>query len=179
MSEDNVVIFTYEQFREMQAELAKVKQERDEAQQLRKLADQLACEQARQCGFAKNREKALQSTIAASYKWDDPCWASETMTMINRMTPDITGKGFDPDWFILRQRFEEVQARLNALAAMGEGKKTYRVDGVGIGSFHSASKDEAENHYALYPQPGDCLIEVTTYTTARILAERPTEEGKE
>ena len=29
------------------------------------------------------------------------------MQMINKLTPDIKGKAFDPDWFLLRERLEE------------------------------------------------------------------------
>ena len=36
-------------------------------------------------------------------------WSAETMKIINRMTPDIKGKAFDPDWFLLRQRFEDFE----------------------------------------------------------------------
>jgi hypothetical protein len=36
-------------------------------------------------------------------------WAMETMRMINKMTPDIQGKAFDPDWFLLRNRLEEFE----------------------------------------------------------------------
>lgn len=36
-------------------------------------------------------------------------WAEETMHMINELTPDIKGKAFDPDWFLLRQRLEEFE----------------------------------------------------------------------
>lgn len=35
-------------------------------------------------------------------------WSTVTMRIINRMTPDIKEKGFDPDWFLLRQRFENI-----------------------------------------------------------------------
>lgn len=36
-------------------------------------------------------------------------WALETMKIINELTPMITGKAFDPDWFLLRQRFEQME----------------------------------------------------------------------
>ncbi len=34
-------------------------------------------------------------------------WTEETLNMINDMTKAIQGKGFSPDWFMLRNRFEE------------------------------------------------------------------------
>lgn len=37
-------------------------------------------------------------------------WAEETMMLINKLTPDIKGKAFDPDWFMLRQRLEEAES---------------------------------------------------------------------
>lgn len=37
-------------------------------------------------------------------------WTVETMLIINKLTPDIKGKAFDPDWFLLRQRFEQFEA---------------------------------------------------------------------
>jgi hypothetical protein len=39
-------------------------------------------------------------------------WALETMQIINRLTPDMKDKAFDPDWFLLRQRLEEFEAAL-------------------------------------------------------------------
>ena len=38
----------------------------------------------------------------------EPRCSDETMRMINVLTPQITGKAFDPGWFLLRQRFDEV-----------------------------------------------------------------------
>lgn len=37
-------------------------------------------------------------------------WTLETMRLVNYLTPHIQGKAFDPDWFLLRQRFEEVES---------------------------------------------------------------------
>ncbi len=37
-------------------------------------------------------------------------WSVETMRLINDVTTSIKGKAFDPDWFLLRQRFEAVDA---------------------------------------------------------------------
>lgn len=42
-------------------------------------------------------------------------WSTETMMTINRLTPDIKDKRADPDWFLLRQRFEEVDKALTHL----------------------------------------------------------------
>ena len=42
-------------------------------------------------------------------------WSLETMALINKLTPDIKGKAFDPDWFLLRNRLEQFEA--NALLA--------------------------------------------------------------
>lgn len=35
-------------------------------------------------------------------------WSEETMLLINKLTPNIKGKSFDPDWFLLRERFEKI-----------------------------------------------------------------------
>jgi hypothetical protein len=40
-------------------------------------------------------------------------WTLNTMDMINKMTPGITGKAFDPDWFCLRARFEQMERAFN------------------------------------------------------------------
>ena len=37
-------------------------------------------------------------------------WTLETMEIINRLTPQVVGKASDPDWFLLRQRFEQMEA---------------------------------------------------------------------
>ena len=34
------------------------------------------------------------------------------MAMLNKLIPGIKGKAFDPDWFLLRQRLEEVDAKI-------------------------------------------------------------------
>jgi hypothetical protein len=39
-------------------------------------------------------------------------WTIETMDLINKLTSEIKGKAFDPDWFLLRQRFEEIEYAL-------------------------------------------------------------------
>lgn len=44
-------------------------------------------------------------------------WSMVTMATINRMTPDIKGKGFDPDWFLLRERFEAIETENEQLAS--------------------------------------------------------------
>lgn len=41
-------------------------------------------------------------------------WASETIRMINELTPDIKGKAFDPGWFLLRERLEEAGRVIDA-----------------------------------------------------------------
>src|ERR1017187_7227169 len=38
-------------------------------------------------------------------------WTIETMNIINKLTTDIKGKAFDPDWFLLRQRFEQFERK--------------------------------------------------------------------
>jgi len=40
---------------------------------------------------------------------DEHGWAIETMMLINKLTPSIEGKAFDPDWFLLRERLEEAE----------------------------------------------------------------------
>lgn len=39
-------------------------------------------------------------------------WVEETMKEINRITPDVKGKAFEPDWFLLRQRLEQVESSI-------------------------------------------------------------------
>lgn len=39
-------------------------------------------------------------------------WTIETIRIINDLTPAITGKAFDVEWFLLRQRFEQIEGRL-------------------------------------------------------------------
>lgn len=41
---------------------------------------------------------------------EDYPWTLETMAIINKLTPDVKDKAFDPDWFLLRQRFEQFEA---------------------------------------------------------------------
>ncbi len=48
---------------------------------------------------------------------ENPTWAIETMAMINRLTTNIEGKAFDPDWFLLRQHLEKFEARIESHAA--------------------------------------------------------------
>lgn len=52
----------------------------------------------------KNATDTAQSSGTAGYALG---WAMETMMMINNLTPDIKGKAFDIDWFLLRQRLDE------------------------------------------------------------------------
>jgi len=39
-------------------------------------------------------------------------WAAETMSIINKLTPEIKNKSFDPDWFLLRERLESAERRM-------------------------------------------------------------------
>lgn len=43
-------------------------------------------------------------------------WSVQTMQMINELTSTIEGKAFDPGWFELRQRFEQVDSLKGQLA---------------------------------------------------------------
>lgn len=49
-----------------------------------------------------------------------PSWTAETVMLINKLTPDIKDKSSDPDWFLLRQRFEEMERQLTAATAQLE-----------------------------------------------------------
>jgi hypothetical protein len=42
-------------------------------------------------------------------------WSIETMRIINALAPEVKGKAFDPDWFLLRQRFEQVDEMAKVL----------------------------------------------------------------
>ena len=37
------------------------------------------------------------------------------MMLINKLTPEVKGKAFDPDWFLLRERFDEAERKLSLL----------------------------------------------------------------
>ena len=50
-------------------------------------------------------------------------WAQETMHIINTLTPDIKGKAFDPDWFLLRQRLEQIEAERDSALARIKWRK--------------------------------------------------------
>lgn len=54
------------------------------------------------------------------------------MNIINKLTPDIKGKAFDPDWFLLRQRFEEFEGErthlLYVIDEMRQGRSGCRRD---------------------------------------------------
>ena len=41
-------------------------------------------------------------------------WTDETMSVINKLTSAIKGKAFNPEWFLLRLRFEEFERRVDA-----------------------------------------------------------------
>jgi regulator of replication initiation timing len=47
------------------------------------------------------------------------------MQRINELTPQVTGKSTDPDWFLLRQHFEFKEAELTRLRV--ENEKLRRV----------------------------------------------------
>lgn len=51
-----------------------------------------------------------QEPLSAEHKLT---WSEETMQIINKLTPDIKGKAFDIEWFLLRQRFEEFEYKAN------------------------------------------------------------------
>jgi hypothetical protein len=42
-------------------------------------------------------------------------WSIETIELINSLTPNIKQKSYDPDWFLLRQRFERFEAQYKQL----------------------------------------------------------------
>lgn len=42
------------------------------------------------------------------------------MEIINKLTPNIKGKAFDADWFLLRQRFETVDSVLDINVALNK-----------------------------------------------------------
>ncbi len=42
------------------------------------------------------------------------------MKMINDLTPNITGKAFSPDWFLLRERLEEAGRVMDELKAQND-----------------------------------------------------------
>jgi 1,4-alpha-glucan branching enzyme len=48
---------------------------------------------------------------------DKLTWTQEIMQKINELTPQVTGKSTDPDWFLLRQHFEFKEAELTRLRA--------------------------------------------------------------
>jgi hypothetical protein len=50
-------------------------------------------------------------------------WTLETMQKINDLTPTITGKAFDPDWFLLRQRFEQAEEKLFSFGQEWDGTR--------------------------------------------------------
>lgn len=47
------------------------------------------------------------------------------MLLINKLTPDIKGKAFDPDWFLLRVRLENVEPAARK-AAFNDGARQQR-----------------------------------------------------
>ena len=70
-------------------------------------------------------------------------WTLQTMRKINELTPEIKGKAFDPDWFLLRQRFETMEEKMLAQGIEWDGEKwatrshydkRERWDNAGLGS---------------------------------------------
>lgn len=59
----------------------------------------------------KDAEPVAQETSPQGLPWS---W--ETMQMVNRLTPHISGKAFDPGWFVLRNRLEEFERAYLKLA---------------------------------------------------------------
>jgi hypothetical protein len=47
-------------------------------------------------------------------------WTIETMRIVNELTPDIHGRAFDPDWFLLRQRFEQMEEKYSEMLELLE-----------------------------------------------------------
>lgn len=47
-------------------------------------------------------------------------WSVETMRMINHVTQEIRDKAFDSDWFLLRQRLEDVDKMIQRLQLVVE-----------------------------------------------------------
>ena len=50
-------------------------------------------------------------------------WTLETISNINKLTPAIKGKAFYPDWFLLRQRFEQTEEKLYAQGIEWDGRQ--------------------------------------------------------
>src|ERR1035437_3375572 len=59
--------------------------------------------------------EGFKKVLRMRYEERSP-WTVETMRIINTLTPEIKGKAFDSDWFLLRQRFEEFEEAKNAVA---------------------------------------------------------------
>jgi len=62
-------------------------------------------------------------------------WTAATMAEINRLTPDIDGKAFEPGWFLLRQRLENFAAHAedlrHALERLAREARMFRDYGYG------------------------------------------------
>jgi hypothetical protein len=52
---------------------------------------------------------------------DSKAWVLETMLIINKLTPDIKGRAFNLDWFLLRQRLELAARRFDKISIGSEG----------------------------------------------------------
>lgn len=70
-------------------------------------------------------------------------WTRETMRLINELTPDVKGKAFDPDWFLLKQRFEQLERQ--ALTGKADGSHG-----------HAAASDELATKEVLVPCDCGC-----------------------
>jgi hypothetical protein len=62
--------------------------------------------------------KALSPDAVKDFALKSESWSMETMKLINDLTPDILGKSQDPDWFLLRQRLEEVDQLKSEVEAL-------------------------------------------------------------
>ena len=65
-------------------------------------------------------------------------WLAKAMQKINELTPNINGKAFDPDWFLLREHFQFASEKIDGVAdrwwkekiAFAEGRDVeYKLNG--------------------------------------------------
>jgi hypothetical protein len=54
-------------------------------------------------------------------------WTRETINIINSLTTEIKGKAANPDWFLLRNRFENMEARLKQSESQHQPPKPFSV----------------------------------------------------
>jgi hypothetical protein len=50
-------------------------------------------------------------------------WTMDVMHKINRLTPTVVGRSFDPDWFLLRQQFEQMEEKMFQQGIEWDGKQ--------------------------------------------------------